>query len=812
MSNPIKLNLFMRISILFLLLSIYLSGFAQDNTLKGKVIDSESFEPLAFVNVVVNDGRYGGATDIDGKFLISSPQEVSSLTFSYVGYQTLVLPISHSGQEILVRLVSTAYDLSEVVIIPGENPANRIIKKTIENRKLNDPENISSFSYTSYDKMIFTADVDSLNSGDTKVDSSEISLMNFIDEQYLFLMETVAKRKFLAPDKSYQKVIANRVSGLKDPLFAFLISQMQSFSFYKPTISIFNKNYINPISRGSLNKYFFLIEDTTYYNNDTVFVISFRPGKNKNFDGLKGLLYINTHGFAIQNVIAEPATDEKGLGIKIRQMYELIDGERWFPVQLNTDLTFNNITANSYKVIGKGKSYLKDIVLNEEFVKREFNNIEIDIDPNAPFRKDDYWNKYRVDTLNQKEINTYRVIDSIGKENNFDKLAKSFEALMTGHIPWGIIDIDINKFIRYNDHEGLYLGLGLHTNNRLSKFFIVGGYWGYGFRDKTSKYGGDLQVNLFKKNELKVRFTYFNDVTESGSVEYFDHSANMLSDEMLRKLLIQRMDKTVVKKVDIGFRPFNYLKMNIAFCQSLKDPTYDYYFGNTEKNVTIKVDEFYFTELRLGFRYAYKEKFIRNTGKRISLGTTYPIIHLQYSRGFDNLLEGEFTYDRFDLRITKSVYIRYIGRSSFVLNSGYINGNIPATNLFNGHGSYRKFTVFAPFSFATMHMNEFLVSKYISIYYQHNFGKLLLKTRLFKPEIVIAANVGFGWLDNPQSHYEIDVQTFENGYYETGLLLNKIIDLNLYSIGAGMFYRLGSYSFSEANRNFAWKFSIQLPL
>ncbi|MCD4679397.1 MAG: DUF5686 and carboxypeptidase regulatory-like domain-containing protein [Bacteroidales bacterium] len=802
----------MRILVLFLLLGLCLSGFAQNYSVSGKVIDSESKEPLAFVNIVVNNGKYGGATDIDGKFLLYSPKQITSLKFSYVGYEALNIPITTSDQSLLIRLKSISYDLSEVVIIPGENPADRIIKKTIENRDLNDPEKINSFSYTSYDKMIFTADMDSMESLNLFIDSFDIKLKSFVDEQHLFLMETVAKRKFLAPDKSYQKVIASRVSGFKDPLFVFLISQMQSFSFYKPMITIFDKNYINPIGKGSLNKYFFLLEDTTYYNKDTVFIISFRPGKNKNFDGLKGLLYINTHGFAIQNVIAEPTVDESDIGIKIQQMYELIDGEKWFPVQLNTDLTFNNNTANSYKFIGQGKSYLRDIVLNEEFVKREFNNIEIDVDPDAVFRNEDYWNKYRTDSLDQMEIKTYHVIDSIGKKYKFDKLAKSFDALLTGKIPWGVIDLDIDKFLRYNDHEGIYLGFGLHTNDRISQFFKIGGYWGYGFCDKTAKYGGDLQLLLYKNSDVNLKFSYINDVSESGSVSYFDRSENLLSNESLRDFLIQRMDRTMIKKVDVGFRAFNYLKINIGFSQSRKNPTYDYYFGNTDDNVTIGVNEFNFTELNLGFRYAYNEKFIRNTRKKISLGTHYPVIHFQYSRGFDNILDGEYSYDRFDVRITKSVYIKYIGRSSFLLNSGYINGNIPATDLYNGHGSYRNFTILAPFSFATMRMNEFLVSKYVSLYYQHNFGNLLFKTRIFNPEIAIAANAGFGWLDHPQSHYEIDVQSFERGYYEAGLLLNKIIDFGFYNYGVGVFYRLGTYSFEETNRNIAWKISFLLPI
>jgi hypothetical protein len=807
MNNNLQRFFFILISLL-----LFSFGFAQDFEAKGKVVDSKSNEPLAFVNIIVNDGKYGGATDIDGSFHIKSNEEIHSLIFSYVGYEKLRLEPSENLEKLRVALVSRAYDLSEVVILPGENPAHRIINQVIENRKYNDPENISSFSYTAYEKMIFTAETDTLKQTDSKVDTAEIRLKEFLDEQHFFMMESVTKRKHLAPDKSYQKVIANRVSGFKDPLFIFLISQMQSFSFYKPMIQIFDKNYINPISKGSLNKYFFLLEDTTYQDKDTVFIISFRPRINTNFDGLKGLLYINTNGFAIQNVIAEPSRNDGGIGIKIQQKYEFFDGKKWFPVQLNTDLTFGNITANNSKLIGKGKSYLRDIVLNEEFVKREFSNIEIDVDPNASFRSDDYWNQYRIDSLDKKEQKTYHVIDSLGKEYNLDKKAATFEALLTGKIPWGIVEFDINKFMRYNDHEGFYLGLGIHTSDRLSRFVKFGGYWGYGFRDKSAKYGGDIMLNMHRNSELQLRFSYMNDLMESGGVEYFDKASNVLSNDMLRDFLLQRMDKQEMIKIDMGLRSFKYLKMNMALSQTWKEPVYNYFYGTSENKVTVGLDEYIFTEFTLGLRYAYNEKFIRNSRKKISLGTNYPIILFQYTHGFDNFLDGQYSYNRYDFRLSKSIYIKYFGRSSVQLNAGYVDENIPATNLYNGHGSYRKFTIFAPNSFATMRMNEFLVNKYVSLFYQHNFGKLLVRTKIFAPEISIAANIGFGWLNHPDSHFDISTRSFDQGYYETGLLLNNILDLGFYNIGTAVFYRYGPYSFERTSKNLAWKLTLLIPM
>ena len=211
-----------------------------------------------------------------------------------------------------------------------------------------------------------------------KVDSEEYKIRKFLNYQDIMLMETVSERKFKYPDMDNEKVTASKISGLKDPAFILLASQLQSFSFYNNFISIYDKNYLSPISKGSTAKYFFLIEDTLYgQNNDTTFIISFKPHKGKNFQGLKGVLYINSNKYAIQNVIAEPY-ERRTIDCKIQQKYELINNEYWFPVELNTNIIFRNIIleSGSFKttVIALGKSYIKDIKVNENFDKKEFSS------------------------------------------------------------------------------------------------------------------------------------------------------------------------------------------------------------------------------------------------------------------------------------------------------------------------------------------------------------------------------------------------------------------------------------------------------
>jgi len=803
---------------------------AQVYEVSGRVIDSESRVTLPFVNIVINEGLKGGTTDIDGKFLLRSPEEIKVLSLSYVGFESQKFVLTGKNQNLIIRMKKVEYELPEFTVFPTENPAHRIIKNAVAYRDYNDPEKLPSFSYTSYDKMIFTLELDSIPEIDSlTADTTREEIREFLDKHHLFIVETVSERKFLYPGKNHEEVIATKVAGFKDPIFVFLISQMQSTTFYNEMIRVAEKTYINPISKGSTDKYFFLLQDTLYSGtNDSIFVISFRPKINTNFEGLEGVISINSNNWAIQNVIAEPAGDLGLISLRIEQMYEYIEGKQWFPVQLNTIAILNSVsfddstravqigtggdTANfkSFRLpFGFGKSYIKNIQLNPDLKNREFGSVVVDVNPEAAHRDPEYWMNYRIDSLSQKEINTYDFVDSISKEANLDKAAKTFESLITGKIPWGYIDLDINRFLKYNSYEGFALGVGLHTNDRISQVFKIGGFVRYGFKDKAFKYGGDLGLMIYYPWDWALNLEYQKDVSETSGIKYFDDQPGFFKPEYFRDFLIQKMDKNEFYKASVGFRALKYFEFDAGLIKSTKEVTDDYQYAVSDQNIKVLFNEFDFTEARLGFRYAYGEKFIQNLRKKISLGTDYPVVWVQYTRGIKGFLDGDFDYNRYDLKVEKSFYIKYFGKSSFKLAAGYVDADIPYTNLFNGNGAYRVFTIFAENSFATMRMNEFLSSKYAALYFTHNFESLLYKGKKFKPELAIATNLAFGNLDYKSSHLYIDYQTLEKGYYESGVQFNKLLNLQLYTLGLAFYYRYGPYTLPNGWDNLAVKFTLK---
>jgi hypothetical protein len=801
---------------IFFLFQFTVASFAQSFSLSGTVYDSDTKQTLAFVNIVANNSRIGTATDIDGLFTIKSSEEIKFVRLTYVGYIAQIVYIENDKKQLNVYLEKASVELGEVIIVAGENPAHRIIRNVIENRDRNNPEKLGSFAYTSYDKMIFTIDTLSISDSINSVtDSSEIKLRQFIEDKDFFMLETVSERKFLAPDRVHEKIIASKVSGFRDPVFIFLSSQLQSSSFYKEMISIAGKNYINPISKGSTRKYYFQLEDTTYTaTDDTVFIISYRQALNTNFDGLKGVLSINTKHWAIQNVIAEPSRDEDGMTVRIQQKYAFIEDSLWFPEQLNTDIIFNNVKINDLAPVGKGKSYIRDIVLNPELVRRQFNQISIEVDPKAGNRPEGFWFDYRGDSLSSREIQTYHYIDSLGRANNFDRMAGTVKSLLSNRLPLGYFDIDLTKIARYSAYEGFYLGMGLLTCNKLSRTFDAGAYWGYGFNDEKSKYGGNFGLTIDKYRELKLNLVYFNDLTETGGVKYFDHNNGLLNPDNWRNFLIVQMNPTQRMQGAVSFRALRWFTFNTGLTIDHKESTNGYEFEQvgTDGNQSTFSGDFRFSEVNAGFRFALKEKFLQMPDTRISMGTNFPIIWFNYTRGIDGFLEGEYTYNKFDVKIKKSFVFKYFGTSNFDVRAGFVDRPIPNSNLYNGRGAYRVFANYAPSSFGTMRMNEFLSDRFVYLFYTHDFGKLLWRGNRFSPELVFATNIGFGWLQHPEYHKNIFFSTMGQGYYESGIQINNLLNIfGIYSVGTAVYYRYGYYHLPNTSDNFAYKITFIAP-
>ena len=817
--------------ILTLLFLLPFFVFAQNQKISGVVYDAATKKPMPFVNITVNNSKMGSAADIDGVFSFTSARAVNSLKFSFIGYQTLEMKIDgNTKMPLKVFLHEDKNELEAIDVVAGENPAHKIIRKAVANRKKNNPEALPTFSYTSYNKFVITFKIDSsamaidtnwvnenTDSATFRVDSSGYEAKHFFDKQHLFILESVSQRKYSSsPKRNNEKVIASRVSGFKNPTFTLLATQMQSFSFYNDFITLLEKDYVNPISKGSTNRYIFIIQDTTISGTDSTFIISFRPVFNHKFDALEGVLYITSDGWALKNIVASPF-DQTGFGITIQSKSEKF-GEGWFPVQMNYDFKFipeEGDDMDGFEPLGIGRTYISKIDLDEEYKRKDFSRIEVKITDNASKENIDIWEEYRINPLDSKELETYRVIDSLGEAENFETKLTWLQALMTGKFRYSFVDFDLNRVMSYNIYEGLRLGVGAHTNYKMLEWLSVGGYVAYGFKDKTFKYNYEADLILNSTHGLILNGGYLFDIEQTGAQRFNMKSrGSTFLQSDYSKINQQQFDEVSKVYFNLSWDVFPNLHSRVFFNRQNRFVTeIDYRFQESSPEGEILINGFNIVETGISLQYAPKDKYMEGPFGRKPIDKSYPLYQIQYTRGLNNVLDGDYSYDKIDVRIQYQFKTKRFGVSKFDIAGGYVTGNQPYPILYTPKGNRPvnvNWSIYpaGKFAFETMYNNEFISDAWVHLMFRQNFKGHLFKIGNWNPHVEILFSAIFGTLDNPEPHKNVAFKTLEQGFYETGIELNKMWN----GLGLGFYYRLGPYQLPTFDENYSLKFTYRLDL
>lgn len=101
--------------VLLLSIAIHLQAFSQQLTISGKVTDKNDGSPLPGVSVIVKGTTAGTITNANGIYTINA-QRKSTLVFSFLGYETLQIPVENQTA-INVQLSSSSQGLNEVVVV-----------------------------------------------------------------------------------------------------------------------------------------------------------------------------------------------------------------------------------------------------------------------------------------------------------------------------------------------------------------------------------------------------------------------------------------------------------------------------------------------------------------------------------------------------------------------------------------------------------------------------------------------------------------------------------------------------------------------
>ena len=123
--------------LLALILLIAGTGFAQNTSVAGTVID-EKGEPMIGVSIrLKSNPSVGAATNLDGKFTISAPKPNEILTVSFIGY--VAQEVTAKGTTPLtITLVEEQTTLNEVVVVGYQDVKKRDLTGSVAKADLED--------------------------------------------------------------------------------------------------------------------------------------------------------------------------------------------------------------------------------------------------------------------------------------------------------------------------------------------------------------------------------------------------------------------------------------------------------------------------------------------------------------------------------------------------------------------------------------------------------------------------------------------------------------------------------------------------
>ncbi len=407
---------------------------------------------------------------------------------------------------------------------------------------------------------------------------------------------------------------------------------------------------------------------------------------------------------------------------------------------------------------------------------------------------------YRYDTLDSKQLEaTYKLIDSLSKaeENRFNKFSKLQNTLINGKIPVYIFDIKLNDIINYNIGNGFMLGLGLSTNNRLSKAFSINGFGNYWFKAKEFNYGGNIDVRILKSKDMRLKIAYSHKFEKLGNYG-FTESSSVLNPYNFKYFYVDATSLNDAISLDYSTYINKYLKGFVKF--EVADKTY-----NRQQSTENEHHTYRFSTIDFRLRIAFGEKFIQSKDGLTVEGDANPVIWLSYQKNLKNVFGSPYNFDKAEFLFRGKKHTRCLGETSLSAQLGYINGSGPITELFNIYGTgENKFDIYCVESFSTMRPDEFFCDRFGALYLSHNFKNLLMNFKKFHPEIILITNIAWGDLRNNTEN----IQDLSNGYYESGIVIDNIINTGINKLGLGAFYRYGPYSYYKTWDNFVFKISI----
>ncbi len=690
--------------LVFTILFVFSHSLFSQN-FKGKVLEL-SGEPIPGATVYIKEIKQGLICNANGEFQVTLEEGDYNCTASCLGYTALEKSFSIKKDAepvfMVITMKATSFELEEVVVRAGEDPAYEMIRKAVEKAPLHLAQ-VKGYTSQAYVKGAGKAV--HIPGWMEKMGGEQLKLY----KNKLFLQESHSEIKYSYPDQYTQNVKAFASSMpndsiAKDAMGIFrgsLYSQHDGNILHPKTFSYYRFRYedYEEIKGVNINKikiipkfddpklfsgYIYLAEDSwdirgaELSRNTETGKVTYTLNYNEVADNLFLTTSFKSH------------IDASFMGLKF--VFDYLCSVKYTDIQINDSISA--LVKNDLKLKKKKEKKNLEIKSYDEKYKRESDSL-------ATKRDSLYWSDIRSIKLNDEEIASYARKDTIQTKSDSIKAVKAgrkgfsvFSLLLgreTGNDSskvklkyGGLLEI----CPEYNFVDGLWLGTSLDLTIKRNEH----SYW----KITPSAHWALSRKQLLWTVDTEFRYAPINQgflkiTGGSTSEDYMENKGMLRVENMFNSFLwginnakfYQKDFLEINNEIDIA----NGLKLitDVTFAnrKPLDNHANDSFFGDKEDikpNIppyTGNLNEQYnmLAKYTVGLQYTPELYYMIEKGKKRYIKSRFPTFSAHFQQG----LSGNSDYSKFyrlDLFTAQNIRMGLFNRFHYQVNAGkFFNKN-----------------------------------------------------------------------------------------------------------------------------------------
>ncbi|MFD0835138.1 DUF5686 family protein [Mariniflexile aquimaris] len=730
-----------------LLLSLFFLGIflSQAQTKVSGYVFDEYNEPISFANVIFKGSNQGTITDENGKFYLESSGVWNTLRVSFIGYETLDVPlVKRVNYDLKFILKEEAAQLNQVLIVSGKqpkknNPAIDLLRKIWEHKRTNGLKHFKQYEYNKYEKVEF--DINTIDSALIKSKLfrgmefvfNEVDTSNVTGKTYLpiFINEAVSTVYGDNIIKKEKKVLkGNKNSGFSDNqmVIDFVDDLYSDFDVYDNYLKFFDKSFVSPLSRTGIGTYNYVLNDSAFIDKKWCYNIIYYP-RRKNELTFKGDFWVADSTYAIKEINLQASKSANINWVKdiyIEQEFEVLNDSIFLVKRdyMMSDFALNK-KEKSRGLYGKRttlyNNYTFDKELNKKFYEEEVYNYNQDVYD----RDDTFWKENRLEDLNKDEQGVYKMLDTLKTVKKFKRLYNLGSILASGYIEFNQLPLDYGPIFStfgFNEVEGLRLRAGGRTYFGKNDLWRLEGFLAYGFNDDKFKYGISGKWLIDKKNRFIISGGNRRDVEQIGAS--LTTSTDVLGRSLASSAVVgtganDKLTNINLTTLAVELEPWrnvvfrlggNYRTLESA------SPTFSLDYNTTDGEESV-IKQY---ESTFSVQYFPKRKMTGFGVERREANDDFARVFAQVSHGDKSILNGDFDYTKLQMSYIQPMQVGGFGRLTTSIEAGKTFGEVPLGLLSVIPGNQSYFSIYNTFS--QLDFYEFVSDTYASVHLEHNFN------------------------------------------------------------------------------------------